>query len=131
MKLLLDTHIWVWSHTDAARLRPRVARELARAGNELWLSPVSIWELILLTEHGGRLDLNEEVGPWIEKALAMVPMKEASLNFDVARETRRFRLPHRDPADILIVATASVFELTLVTADERLLDVGVSVLPNR
>ena len=48
MKLLLDTHIWIWSVGEPQRLTRRVAKELDDAQNELWLSPVSIWEALLL-----------------------------------------------------------------------------------
>ncbi len=50
----------------------------------------------------------------------------------VALETRKVELPHRDPADTFLVATARVFDLTLVTADERLLaSRAAPMLPNR
>ncbi len=48
MKLLLDTHIWIWSVGEPERLSRRVARELDNSQNQLWLSPVSIWEAMLL-----------------------------------------------------------------------------------
>jgi len=58
--------------------------------------------------------------------------KEASITHEVARAVGRLQLPHRDPADHFLVATAQVFELTLVTGDERLLKVrDVALLPNR
>lgn len=50
----------------------------------------------------------------------------------MARETGRLQLTHRDPADRFLLATAKVFELTLVTADERLMKIReVPVLANR
>ena len=48
MKLLLDTHIWLWSVLEPHRLSRRVAKALQDSSNELWLSPISIWELIVL-----------------------------------------------------------------------------------
>jgi PIN domain nuclease of toxin-antitoxin system len=59
-------------------------------------------------------------------------MREAQIDYRVAQETARVQLPHRDPADRFLVATARVFDLTLVTADETLLAARqVSVLANR
>ena len=59
-------------------------------------------------------------------------MQEATITYEVAREVARLRLAHRDPADRSLVATTKVFELTLVTADERLMKVReTSVLANR
>ena len=42
MKLLLDTHVWIWSHVRPERLRPKVASALESPANELWLSPISV-----------------------------------------------------------------------------------------
>ena len=131
MKLLLDTHIWIWSVADKARLRPRVLKALENSANELWLSPISVWELMILVEKG-RVVLNAEVGEWISQALKAGPFKEAPLTTEVALATREIRLSHRDPADAFLVATAKVFALTLVTSDVRLIAAkGLSTLPNR
>jgi PIN domain nuclease of toxin-antitoxin system len=48
MRLLLDTHIWIWSLAEPKRLSRRVQNELRDVNNELWLSPVSTWEALLL-----------------------------------------------------------------------------------
>ena len=120
MKLLLDTHIWLWSLLEPQRLSRRVLRELADSANELWLSPISIWETLVLCQKG-RLVMNEDPPSWIAKAMRASPVAEAPLNTEVAMETAKIRLPQRDPADRFLVATARVFELTLVTADDRLI----------
>lgn len=52
MKLLLDTHIWLWSLLEPERLGPEVRRAFEGSGNELWLSPISIWETLMLVERG-------------------------------------------------------------------------------
>ena len=131
MKLLLDTHIWLWNHLEPAKLSQPVARRLANPGNELWLSPISLWELVLL-ESKGRIVLNDEVGDWVAKALRAQPLIEAPVTHEVALETRRAGIQHQDPADRFLVATAKVFGLTLVTADERLIEAGgIKVLANR
>jgi PIN domain nuclease of toxin-antitoxin system len=59
MKLLLDTYIWIWMVLDPARLSRRVARALDDPENRLWLSPISVWELLMLTQKG-RVELNED-----------------------------------------------------------------------
>ena len=48
MKLLLDTHIWLWSLQSRDRVGKRVLRELENPFNEIWLSPVSTWEALIL-----------------------------------------------------------------------------------
>lgn len=131
MKLLLDTHIWIWSVTEPDRLRPRVLKALADPANELWLSPISAWELLILVERG-RIVLNVDAEEWISLALKTAPLREAPLTLEVALASRTVRLSHRDPADRFLAATAKVFDLTLVTADARLIGTpGISILPNR
>ncbi len=131
MKLLLDTHIWIWSVAEPERLSKKVAAALETPKNELWLSPISVWELLLLVERG-RVELDRAPMRWIEDAFAACPLRDAPLTRDVAIESRLKSLRHEDPADRFIAATARVYELTLVTADERLLDVdGLAVLANR
>ena len=131
MKLLLDTHIWLWSVLEPKRLSRQVAKEIQDSSNELWLSPISIWELIVLWQKG-RMIPDEDIEKWIPAALRALPLREAPVTYEVARETSRVRLPHHDPADRFLLATAKVFELTLVTADERLLKSrDVSMLANR
>ena len=131
MKFLLDTHIWLWNSLQPNRLSPRVARELDNPENELWLSPVSLWELRLLYDKG-RVRLIPDAVNWINESLVRLNMREAPLTFEVALAVSAMNLPHNDPADGFIAATAKVFGLTLVTADEQLAKLAdIAVLPNR
>lgn len=120
MKLLLDTHVWIWSLLDPPKLGRRASRELDDPGNELWLSPVSVWEFLVMTEKG-RIKLQMDADRWIDAALEKAPINEAPLTHAIVRESRRIDLAHQDPADRFIAATAKVLGLTLVTADDRLL----------
>jgi PIN domain nuclease of toxin-antitoxin system len=131
MRLLLDTHIWIWVHLAPERISRRVRQAIESAADDLWLSPVSIWELIVLAERR-RIALNEDAGAWIVQALRALPLREAPFTSDVALASREIRLPHRDPADVLLAATAQAFDLTLVTSDERLVGCKqIAVLANR
>jgi PIN domain nuclease of toxin-antitoxin system len=131
VNLLLDTHIWIWSLLDPGRLRPKVARALQNPANALWLSPISIWEFLILVEKG-RILLEFDPLDWLDQVFREIPFREAPLNFQVARETRLLKLPHNDPADCFLAATALTYQLTLVTADEHLLkSTRISLLSNR
>jgi len=131
MKLLLDTHVWLWNLLEPSKLSHRVARTLEDETNELWLSPLSVWETALIAQKG-RISLAPTVKEWITASLEKVPMKEAPVTFDVAQATEEIRLSHRDPVDQLLAATARAFDLTLVTADARLLrGTGFRTLANR
>lgn len=131
MRLLLDTHIWLWSLLEPARLTADVREALLEPENELWLSPITIWEVSILVDRG-RLTLDRPIDEWIGSAFDAAPVHEAPLTFQVALECQRMALPHRDPADRFLAASAKVFDLTLVTSDERLLELqDVSLLANR
>ncbi len=119
LRLLLDTHIWLWGLLEPQRLPESVAGELGKAANELWLSPISVWETLLLAERG-RIKLGASPSDWVERQLARVPLRDAPVTREVASASRSLDLPHQDPADRFIAATATVYDLTLVTADRRL-----------
>ena len=131
MKLLLDTHIWLWSTLEPQRLTRRVDKALVDPANELWLSPVSVGELIVLLRKG-RLTLPSDVAAWVAKTIEDLQLTEAPLTVEVALALGSINFPHGDPADHFLAATAKVFELTLVTADEHLIHLpGIQVLANR
>ena len=95
-----------------------VRTELEMASEPPRLSPISLWEVILLAERG-RITLSPNPRTWLREAARTV--REVPLTFEVAAASRQLRLDHEDPADRFIVATAKVFGLRLVTADTRLL----------
>jgi PIN domain nuclease of toxin-antitoxin system len=110
---------------------PRVRKALENPANEKWLSPISVWELVILVQKK-RMSLDVRVDEWVAHSMAVAPLKEAPLTMEVALATSKMRLPHGDPADAFLVATAAIFDLTLVTADARLLTTKeISLLPNR
>jgi PIN domain nuclease of toxin-antitoxin system len=128
MKLLLDTHIWLWAVQDSKRLGKRLLRELKNEANELWLSPISTWEVLTLN-FKGRVRLHGDLAGWLAQATAGT--REAPLTHEIALAARQLSL-HQDPADRILAATAQVLDLTLVTADERLLGLGdIRTLANR
>ncbi len=131
MKILLDTHVWIWSHLDPDRIGKRLTQHILDPANELWLSPISLWEFLVLVEKG-RLAIPEDPADWIAAALAEAPMQEAPLNHEVALTSRTVKVGHEDPADRFLAATAAVYDLALATADQRLLaGKGFRTLANR
>ncbi|MDM8525700.1 type II toxin-antitoxin system VapC family toxin [Desulfococcaceae bacterium HSG8] len=76
MKLLLDTHIWLWSLLESGKLGRDIPEALENRNNELFISPITIWETMLLAEKGRiRIDLSPK--EWITEALRRSPVKEA------------------------------------------------------
>jgi PIN domain nuclease of toxin-antitoxin system len=129
LKLLLDTHIWLWSLQDPKLLGKRVLQELKNSDNELWLSPISTWEALTLHAKG-RVRIHGDLTTWVTHSTA--PLREAPLTHEIALAARQLPIPHPDPADRFLAATAQVLGLTLVTADATLLGLGnIATLANR
>ena len=120
MKYLLDTHIWIWSILEPNRLSAMAIEVLKNQSNTFFLSPISIWETLILIEKG-RLEVDQNGQKWVQYALKQSPVQDIPLNRDVALKSRAVDLPHQDPADRIIAATAWEFDLTLITVDHHLL----------
>jgi PIN domain nuclease of toxin-antitoxin system len=123
LKLLLDTHIWLWYLQGNDRLSVNLQQIMASSDTELWLSPISVWETLVLAEKG-RIELNSEPIVWVKRYLRSLDFKEARLTYEIAMHSRQLELSHQDPVDRFIVATAIELELTLATVDSRLLELN-------
>ena len=131
MKLLLDTHIWTWAAEEPENLGARTADMLVDPVHELWLSPVSIWEVLTLFEKNRFRSVDRNPKTWLKRALSRWPLKDAAMSREIMLELGRFTLPQKDPADRFLVATARALGLRLVTADRKIIASGaVSVVPN-
>ncbi len=129
MKLLLDTHIWLWSRRDAKLIGKRLWAELENEANELWLSPISTWEALIL-HRKGKIVLHADPIHWV-KQMAF-GFREAPLTHEIVVTAEGLHISHADPADRFLAATARVLKLTLVTADRKLLGLGdIATLANR
>jgi len=89
-----------------------------------------MWEAFLLFRKK-RLEISTDFTTWLANSLSVLPVVEAPLTFEVARTLPTIAVPHEDPADLFLAATAKAFELTLITADRNLIRTeGISVLTN-
>jgi PIN domain nuclease of toxin-antitoxin system len=130
MRLLLDTHIWLWSFREPHKLSSEVHQAISEPRNDRFLSPVSVWEAIMLLEKK-KIEIAQDFGEWFEQSRTELELKEAPLDWRVVHEMRFMMLGHKDPGDRFLAATAKAYDLILVTADERLLRVpGLKTLGN-
>jgi PIN domain nuclease of toxin-antitoxin system len=128
LKLLLDTHIWIWAVLDPSRLSAQVLRALRDPKSERWLSSFSVWEALVLHSKG-RLWLSDDAVAWVARASSA--LSEAPLTSQIVTAAYELQFAHKDPADRFLAATAQVLGLTLVTADQRLLGLGtIATLAN-
>ncbi|MCC6540135.1 MAG: type II toxin-antitoxin system VapC family toxin [Bryobacterales bacterium] len=120
MRLLLDTHVWLWFLAGDKRLSRRQRQAIEDPAAVLFLSPISLWETCLLIEQGRLPAKAGSTHQWIEQARQALPVREAPLTFAIAALSRQIDLPHQDPADRFIAATALELKMPLLTSDERL-----------
>jgi PIN domain nuclease of toxin-antitoxin system len=121
VKILLDTHVWIWSQESPEQLGPTARSAVTDEDNALFVCPVSSLEIARLT-WCGRLTLAGRLQTWVAESLCALLADTIPLTHEIA--VAAYDLPgefHRDPADRMLVATARVHDLTLMTADERLL----------
>lgn len=126
---LLDTHAWVWWICGDARLteREREALDNLSPSGRPVLAEISLWEVAMLVERG-RLELDMDLERWLAVASAPATVELARVTPAIAAEAAR--LPekfHRDPADRLIVATARVRKLRVLTRDRKI--TGARIVP--
>jgi len=120
--ILLDTHIWIWFADESNQLtrHHRQIIEHHRADG-LGVSAISCWEVAKLVEYN-RLKLACSIEEWMDIAISLPDVQLIELTPQIAIASTK--LPgnfHRDPADQIIVATAQVYNLELMTIDEKIL----------
>jgi PIN domain nuclease of toxin-antitoxin system len=117
--VLLDTHVWIWlSIGEMASLSLKAKESLS--GRTRWISSISCWELAKLVERR-RIGFTIPTLNWMRRSLSENAIRIADLTPEIAVESTELQGFHRDPADQIIVATARVLGMPLVTADQRII----------
>lgn len=125
--LLLDTHVWIWLLGGVGeRLNGDVVEiiEHAAVAGSVHVSIISVWELAML-DAKGRIRIAKDCLAFVTEALAKPGLRLLPLTPDIAVASAR--LPgsfHGDPADRMLVASARLNNMTLVTKDKRIADYG-------
>jgi len=120
MTLLLDTHVWVWRLLEPERLSARATRALSSLENAVHLSPISVWETLVLVRRK-RLSLEPDGPTWVRQALKRSRATMTPVTHDVAMRSEALDgFKARHPADRFLVATAIEHDFVLVTADEAM-----------
>lgn len=126
MKLLLDTHIFLWLQTEPARLGEQLAL-VEDPATELIVSAASSWELAIKTSVG-KLTLPEPVEEYVPSRAARIGASLVPITHRDAAGVAALPLLHRDPFDRLLLAQARAGGATLLTADEQLVAYPVDVV---
>jgi PIN domain nuclease of toxin-antitoxin system len=122
MKLLLDSHVFLWWKMKDPRLSPAMVRAIAEA-KEVYVSAATAWELGLKVSLG-KLRLPESV----EDGIVSAGFTELAVHFRHTREAVALPSHHHDPFDRMLVAQALCEGLTLMTHDDKITRYEVAVL---
>ena len=123
MRLLLDTHIWLWYIVGDNRLTARERKAIGDTENELWLSPFSIWEAVRLGEKG-RIEMNDQPTVWVDRRLQEFELFEAPFTSQTALLSRTLEFHHEDPVDRFLAATAHENKCVFMTHDANLVSLN-------
>ena len=116
---LLDTNAWLFGYSKQEALPGDIRQLLGQHGTQLGLSAISLWE-VAKKHQIGKLQLHQELGAWLRDALA-ANIQLLPITPEIVADAMRLPdFPVKDPADELIVATARVHGLTLLTTDTKL-----------
>ncbi len=122
MRLMLDTHVVIWSQLCPDRLGKKCVKAIENTDSQLFVSAISMLEVGQLVEKK-RLYLQMKPLDWFLLAVEGLGVSILSVTAEIAARAYTFSQPiHADPADRIIAATAFEEGLTLATADTRLLD---------
>jgi PIN domain nuclease of toxin-antitoxin system len=123
VNLLLDTHVVLWWLNDSPELLPEARSVIAEPQNLVYVSTVSVWEIVLKRSIG-KLDIPAD---W-STALAQEPFRRLAVTWEHALKVAELPDLHRDPFDRLLLAQAMVESLVLVTHDDVIVRYGTGVL---
>ncbi len=120
--ILLDTHTWIWSHSETKLLSDNVKKLIKKtATHQRAIASISIWEFAMMAVKG-RIRVTIDPKLWLQHAIIHSGIKVIELSPEIALES--CNLPgnfHKDPVDQIIVATARVHNSTLLTKDRKIL----------
>jgi PIN domain nuclease of toxin-antitoxin system len=120
--ILLDTHIWIWWVHEPAKLSTaQTAFIQSQPPASLGVSVYSVWEVAMLVQKG-RLTFQRPLPDWVRMALAYPNVRLLDITPDIAIESVFLPDPfHKDPADRILVATARILDIPIVTKDVKIL----------
>ena len=127
MKLLLDTHTFLWMSLDDPQLSETARERLSDTANELYLSPASYWEIAIKISIGKYM-LSEPLADVVKREVVANDLKLLAINVDHAAELSMLPFHHKDPFDRMIIAQALTGDLELISSDAIAEDYGLSVI---
>lgn len=116
MKLLMDTHCWLWWFSQPELLSEEAIACIVDEANEVWFSVASVWEMGIKVAIG-KLPLPEPLDSYISSRMVQLGARSLDISVNHAIQAAALPLHHRDPFDRLLIAQAQIENMTIVTAD--------------
>jgi PIN domain nuclease of toxin-antitoxin system len=117
VKLLLDTHCWLWWFAEPERLNETAVAQVTDEANEVWLSVASVWEMGIKVTIG-KLGLPESLETYVASRMKRLGAKSLEITASHALRAAALPMHHRDPFDRMLVAQAQLEGMALMSADE-------------
>lgn len=127
MRILLDTHIFLWFISGDIQLSAYVRDAIRDSDNEVYLSAVSIWEAIVKHQLG-KLPLPEHPATYLPKQRNRHQITSLALDESSVVQLTHLPLLHRDPFDRMLICQALQNDLTIATVDTAIRAYSVGVL---
>jgi PIN domain nuclease of toxin-antitoxin system len=116
MKLLLDTHTFIWWDGEPDKLSPQALALCQDRANVLWLSVVSVWEMQIKLQLG-KLSLTLPLAEMVESQQQQNDLKVLPVTLPHVLALQNLPTHHKDPFDRLLIAQANVEDAVLVSKD--------------
>jgi PIN domain nuclease of toxin-antitoxin system len=128
VKVLLDTHAFLWWITDEPRLSSRARRTIGDSSNQVYFSAASGWEIAIKARLGRIRLAGDEIESFVAEQVAANGFEVLPIHLNHALRTYALPRHHADPFDRMLVAQAAIEEMPLVSADRKLADYGVRIV---
>jgi PIN domain nuclease of toxin-antitoxin system len=126
LRLLLDTHCWLWWLIEPEKLSNTAQEAMKDLDNELWLSVASIWE-IGIKYKSGKLNLPQSPDRFIPQQIQADQLSILSITSNHALKAADLPLNHKDPFDRMLIAQAQLEGLSILTNDQAFAAYDVAV----
>ncbi len=121
--VLLDTHVWWWALNEPQSLSRKALQTIRKnPPGQRAIASISMWEFAMMVSTG-RVEIGMSTEQWLDQAVNKTGLEVLDLSCSIAAES--CNLPgkfHKDPADRIIVATARINGLALITKDQKIID---------
>jgi PIN domain nuclease of toxin-antitoxin system len=127
MKVLLDTHAFIWWVTDNPQLSPTARDTIADPDNTIFFSVVNAWEIII-KQGSGKLTLPEPAETYIPSRIAANQFMTLPVNLSHILQVASLPDLHRDPFDRLLVAQSQAEKISIISIDQYIAQYPVNVI---